>query len=436
MTKARLDGIYLLVLGSLIFIALGAALSRTIPAPLLDFRALYYPARCLLHGNDPYKETDVMRIYSKEGAYRQLDTEKERQMVTRFVYMPTAFPVTVPFAMLPWGPAYLLWIILTAGSLIVASFLIWGFGADYAPVISGSMIGFLLANNELFIVKGMCAGIAISFCAIAVWCFVRERFIAIGILCFAISLAVKPQDTGLVWLYFLLAGGIYRKRALQTLFATAVGSMPAVIWVWRVTPHWIQELHSNILAFAVHGGLNDPGLASSGAHGLSMIISLQAVFSVFWDNPNVYNPASYLVIAPLLLLWMITILRTRSSPDKAWLAIAAVAAISMLPIYHRQYDAKLLLLTVPACAMLWAERGLLGWLALLVNGAGFVLTGELPWAVFFAFASHLHLPQSVLTAVQVFPVPLMLLVMSVFYLWIFVRRGCTTPQPRESHTKD
>jgi len=43
-----------------------------------------------------------------------------------------------------------------------------------------------------------------------------------GILCFAISLAVKPHVAGMVLLYFLLANARYRKRALQTLAVTAL----------------------------------------------------------------------------------------------------------------------------------------------------------------------------------------------------------------------
>jgi hypothetical protein len=435
MTRARRDGLYLLLLGSLIFILLGAALIKGAQAPMLDFRALYYPARCLMQHCDPYNESEVLRVYQAEGVYSQLDTAKQRLMVARYGYLPTAFSFTVPFAMLLWGPAQMLWITLTVSGMIIGALLIWDLGANYAPIISGFLIGFLLANSEVLVMQGMCAGIVVSLCMVAVWCFLGERFVAAGILCLAVSLAIKPQDTGMVWLYFLLAGGVYRTRALQTLFATVVLTLPAVLWVWRVSPHWMQELHSNILAFSAHGGINDPGLASSGAHGLASVINLQAVFSLFWDNPRIYNPASYLLCAPLLLLWVIVTLRSRSSQEKAWLALAAIAALSMLPVYHRQYDAKLLLLTVPACAMLWAEGGRIGKLALLVNSAALVVTGDISWAVVLVLINHLHLPASALTqqiliAVQVFPAPLTLLVTGIFYLWIYVQRCSATASPQ------
>jgi hypothetical protein len=426
MTKAHLDGLRLLLLGSAVFLLLGTVLANTSPVAMGDFRGLYYPARCLIQHCDPYMEGDVLRISRAEGGDRPWDAAHASHF-TRYIYFPTAFSFTVPFAMMPWGPAHWLWMALTAGSLIFASFLIWNLGANYAPILSGVLVGFLLANSELLIVFGNMAGIAISLCVVAVWCFVRERFVPAGILCLAVSLAVKPQDAGLVWLYFILAGGAYRKRALQTLLATVGFSLPGVLWVWQAAPRWMQELHSNILAFSAHGGVMDPGLAAKGVYGLGLSISLQTVLSFFRDDPHFYNPASYLVCAPLLLIWAFVTLRSRSSPAKAWLALAAIAALSMLPVYHRQNDAKLLLLTIPACAMLWAEGGMIGRLALLLNTAGFVLTADLPWAILLALIhsrrlSTTGLSGQILTVVQVFPVPLTLLVMGIFYLWVYARR--------------
>ncbi len=388
MTKARLDGLLLLLLGSLVFISLGAVLENSFRVTMVDFEALYNPARCLIQHGDPYNESEVERKAWPDRGDSQLETATDRQIVTRYLYPPTAFSLTLPFAMLPWKAAHILWMVLTMGSFVLASYLVWSLGANYAPVLSGILVGFLLANSELLVMTGNAAGIAISLCVVAVWCFVRERFVVAGVLCLAFSLAVKPQDSGLVWLCLLLAGGVYSKRALQTLLTTAAMSLPAVVWVWHVSPGWVQELHSNIAAFSAHGGVNEPGLASTGAHGLGMLVSLQAVFSVFWDDPRIYNPATYLVCAPLLAVWAYITLRCRTSPAKVWLALAAVAALSMLPVYHRQLDTKLLLLTVPACAMLWAEGGLIGRLALLVNTAGFVLIGELPWAIFLGLISR------------------------------------------------
>lgn len=437
MTNARCDGLYLVLLGSLAFILLGVALEIAFPVTMVDFRVLYQPARCLLQHGDPYNESDVLRVSQAQVGNHPSDIAAVRQVVTRYLYPPTAFSLTVPFAMLPFGPARLLWILLTIGSIIFASYLIWNLGANYAPLLSGVLVGSMLANSELLVITGNAAGIAISLCVMAVWCFFRERFVLGGILCLALSLALKPHDTGLVWFYFLLAGGTLRKRACQVLLTMFAISFPAVVWVWQVAPHWMQEWHSNMSAFSVHGGLNDPGLASTGAHGLGMLVSLQAIFGIFWEDPSIYNLASYLTIAPFLLVWAFFAFKSPQTKEKIWLAIAAIAALSMLPVYHRQQDTELLVLTVPACAMLWSEGGLTAWLALLVNSIGFLSIGDIPWAIFLSLLGKLHpltvgFGGKILIGVEVFSVPVVLLIVGSFYLWIYVRR-CTAHTPHKAY---
>ena len=162
-----------------------------------------------------------------------------------------------------------------------------------------------------------------------------------------------------------------------------------------------------------------------------MITSLQTAISYFRDDPRIYNLVSYLVCGVLLLAWGVRSLRSRFSQRGAWLALAAVVPLTLLVIYHRAYDARLLLLTVPACAMLWAEGGKIGRLALLVNAAGLVVTGDLAWVFFVALIRSLHLPATglpwqILLAALIVAAPITLLVMSVFYLWVYILRyGCT-----------
>ena len=432
MTRTRRDGLYLLLIGTVLFLILGVAFEKSSSSAMQDFRVLYNPARCLLQGCDPYKESQVLRIAQAEGRDRLSDTAVVRQIVTRYIYPPTSFSFTAPFAMLPWGPAHVLWMTLTIGSLIFASFLIWNLAANDAPILSGVMVGFLLVNCELIVISGNSAGIVVSLCVVAVWCFLQDRFVPAGILCLAVSLAMKPHDAGMVWLYFLLAGGAYRKRALQTIVACAVLSLPGLLWVWHVSPHWFREMRGNILAFSVHGGLTDPGPAATAANGPGMLTNLQAVFSIFKDDPSFYNLASYVVCAPLLVVWIFVTLRSRMSPNTVRLGLAAIAALSLLPIYHREYDAKLLLLTVPACAMLWAEGGCIGRAALSLNVAGFVLTGDLPQALLVGLLYHPHssatgLSAQAAAAVLAFPAPLILLIIGIFYLWVYFRRSNLNP---------
>lgn len=97
MTKPRLDGIYLLLIGTLLFLILGIALEQNSPHAMQDFRVLYNPARCLLQHCDPYNEREVLRLYREEGGDQQSETPVVRVIVTRYIYPPTAFLCTVPF---------------------------------------------------------------------------------------------------------------------------------------------------------------------------------------------------------------------------------------------------------------------------------------------------------------------------------------------------
>jgi hypothetical protein len=191
----------------------------------------------------------------------------------------------------------------------------------------------------------------------------------------------------------------------------------------------MQELRFNLLAYSAHGGTNDPRFAAPGPKG---VLDLQVVVSIFRDDPGFYNSVAYLICAAPLLVWAWVTLRSSSSRDRVWLALAAIAPLSLLPVYHRFYDAKLLMLTVPACAMLWVEGGRSGRLALPITFAGLLMTGDLPWLIFLNLGGRLHLlsPGYITSSphpLLVSSVPLALLSMSLFYLWIYLRRDTVHP---------
>ena len=426
MTRARLGGLLLLLLSGVISILWGYVLEPQIPGGMIDFKGVYYGGRCLLQHGDPYIEGAPLRAYLAEGDHPH-PKEGLRQNLTWYIYLPTTFILIAPIALMPWGAAHLLWMILTGVSLIFAALLMWNLAGNHSPGVSLFLISFVLANSEILLATGNPAGIAVGLCLVAVWCFLRERFVLAGVLCLAVSLAIKPHDAGLIWLYFLLAGRVYRKRALQTLVMTVVLGMVATLWVSHIAPHWMGELNSNLLTVSSHGRNSDPGPANPVyGSGPSMIIDIQSTISAFRDDPRIYNPVTYLICGMLLLVWSVRTLRSRFSQRRAWLALAAVSALTMLVTYHRSYDAKLLLLTIPACAMLWAEGGLVRWLALLVNAAGIVFTSDIPLVILMMLFKKQHISTAVLSgkilaAALMRPTPLILLAMGIFYLCVYLR---------------
>lgn len=429
MAKAQSDSTLLFILGCTILVCAGVVAEHISFVSQLDFKCLYYGSRCLLEHADPYRQSDLIRVYQAGAADHPGDTAPIEQIVVTYVNLPSTLVLAAPFAMLPWGPAHLAWMIVTTVCFILAAYLMWRVGTAAAPLVSGALIFLLLCGSELLIEVGNDAGIAVALCVIATWCFIEERFVSAGTLGFALSLLLKPHVTGPILIYFLLTKGENRKHAIRTIAVTFVLGMAALLWVYHVVPHWHSELQANLHEINSRGGINDPGptRVDPRGHG-AQVISLQTLVSLVKNDPRFYNAVTYIACAPSLIIWAATTIRRRFSKGNAWLAIATIAVLSMLPLYHRQHDSRLLLFLVPAMAMLWTRGGSLARIAFWITAACAFLTGDLTCQILAIAADRMKLSACGLIGQLVNlgmtrPVPLILSVVGVFYLWVYVRNG-------------
>lgn len=394
---------------------------------MADFSTVYFAARCAVHHTDPYSRTAYLQelMRDKVSFAGSAVAQRDVDIFMRCVYLPTTLFVLIPFALLPWTTAQNLFLILTALSLAGAALAMWDLTGRPAPAVAGWLVVFWLVNSALILLLGNPAGVVVGFCIIAAWCFLRRHYESIGVVLLAVSLVIKPHDAGFVWLYFLLVGGRPRKRALQTLAVAVVVGICTVIWMAPVSPHWTQELHANLAADFVRGGINDPGPLGITEWNFGPVISLQNTMSIFKDDPNFYNPASYLMGGVLILGWAAAVLRKRLTWEGALLALATVSILTMLPAYHHPYDAKLLVLTIPACAMLWAGGGKMRWAALGATAAVFLVTSDLPIILLTEMTKSLPISVSTvggkLALLLTHPAPVVLLAGGCFYLWVFMR---------------
>lgn len=429
-TRDKFDGLILVVLGGLVSLLLGAVMEISTPTSMLDFQGVFYSSRCIIHHLDPYTYGTPYLEYLREGNRPPPDPMYQRvfhDTVSSSVYPPTGLIFLLPIALMSFKAAHILWMSLIVFSFATASALAWELASGIEPKLAGLIVGFLLGNNILVIASGNPSGIVLSLCVIAVWCLVRQRFIWVGLLCLAVAVDFKPQDAIEIWLFFLLAGVEYRKRAIQSFLAMVVLGLPAILWVWHLAPHWLPELHVNLAKIVAPGGLNDPHVSAAGYYTVNQVITLQSVLCYFRNDPAFYNSATYMICVPLLFIWAWITLRSRPSPAKTWLGLAALIPLAILPVYHRSYEPKLFLLAVPACAMLWAEGRRAGRIFVCLNSLAILLTADLPWIILKALEVRLHLPQGpsapqLLVLIWVFPIPVVLLVAGAFNLWVYRQR--------------
>lgn len=432
MAKMRSMSVTLILLSSGVSILTGVLLDRTSPAGTANYRAVYYGARCLLNHRDPYNPDDFERVYMAESGELPTSPQKKQFFLRATmvcVNLPTTLFLAVPLALVPWSLSHVLWLLLVACSITVGALLAYDLARLYASGPAVLLICILMANSQVLFATGNTAGIAVGLCVIAVWCFVRQNFEWLGVASMALSLAIKPHDSGLIWLVLLLAGGVLRKRSLQVLVLTALITVPTLLWFSRATPDWSRELRANLAATSARGDISDPGPTAISRKGSAdVIIDLQTIVSVFDDNPHVYNLVVYTVCGLLLLGSGFKIVRTPASPRNTWLALAAIAPLAMLFSYHRPYDAKLLLLAVPVCSILWAAGDGAARIAVTVNVAAVLLTSDLPLAIMTLLTEHCSVSslggvEKVLMLPFLRPASFALFAAALVNLWVFVRRA-------------
>jgi len=424
----RKAGLFCLLLSAGISLLWGCFLGWSLARGPLDFQAIYYGSKTLLLHRNPYNVPEVEKTYHAEDRVNQSVTARQYQNLTLYVNTTGTLLFVAPFAMFPLAQGQVLWMILNVTSFVVGAYLIWCVGQANDRVLTACLVCFMLLNCQVVFGGGNTAALAVGSCVIGAWCFLEERLAVAGVICMAFSLAIKPHDAGFVWLYFMLAGGSFRKRALQSAALSVAWLIIASVWVWNVAPTWLHDWQGNLAAISGRGGINDPCPAALSSNSANNVISLQAVFSVFKCDPHFYNLMTYAFCGVLLLIWVFVTLRSKRSAELSWVALAAVVPLTLLITYHRVHDTKLLLLTIPACAMFWASRRGIGWIALALTSATIFMTSDIPLSIIGPLVGRINFSASMLggqllTVLFARPGEELLVAMGIFYLWMYSRQS-------------
>jgi len=217
----------------------------------------------------------------------------------------------------------------------------------------------------------------------------------------------------------------------------------------------VREIGRRKLAEIVWGDLTDAASIREGIKGADIVLHVGGLVSPLADrlpkevvtavnvggarnivdaihavaDPRTTLAITWCICAPLLLLWAYRTLKARPTGPAIWLGLAAAAPLTVLPTYHFQHDAKLLLIAIPACAILWSKAGRPAKLALLFTLGAILINGDIFSAIRILLTRSIIVPHAgfishLTTLVLTRPSPLVLLAMAVFYLLHF-RRDAT-----------
>lgn len=359
-----------------------------------DFISPYIQAKALAIGTDPYSPENLVRLWP-EGAHRfdflARDLASGTLVINRGI--PTAYPLTcflllTPFAICPWPIAHVAWLVT---NLLLVFCLIWslvslaGFGWEkkrtyvfvalalaLAPFHTG------LAAGSIVIVTGALSGIAISAAH-------RKNDILAGLL-LGLAICLKPQ-IGLPFLVYYLLRRRWRISAVSA-GVFVVAAVSAIVRLAASHTPWLQNYQMDNRVLLATGILSD--FTERNPIRFSLV-NLQVGLYAVTKHATSANILALTISGTMFLLWLLLIWR-RNDPEDALLDLSTIAVLSLLPVYHRFYDASLLIL--PLCwslselsgrLKLWARATLLLILPFLVPGGSALeqleLNGHVPETV-------------------------------------------------------
>ena len=401
-----------------------------------DFLSPYIQSRLWIQGADPYAAQNFVKLWPPHKpmfVFVTRDAADGTLVAKRGVPSPypiTSFVVLSPLALVSWNVAEFLWILLGLGAVgvmicgIVAVAGVswrdpkaWIFAAlalGLAPIHTG-----LATENPAVLVVALCVAI--------VWLARHARENLAGLL-LALAICLKPQ----VGLCFLLFYFIRCERRIAWV-ATTVSGFIALLAVARMfftgTP-WLSSYIENSRKIFASGAINDFSAANPvWFHMLNLQVALDPLLeNVSWTN----FCAVGLGIA-LIGVWLWLTLKSGRNVSPL-LPLSTLAVISLLPIYHRSYDAALLVLPL-GWALLQesqeptAVRSTLALLALFLTPGGALVNQVAERAHISVSITHSWWWRSFIVAHQVWA----LMLLSTLLLWTLAKDSAV-PSSKEIDT--
>ncbi len=306
-----------------------------------DLAQMYAASRLWLRGQNFAQPENFVALWRDEVG----STISAYTLRTHLAPIPGNLVLLSPIAALPWPVAKIVWLVvlLTAFALTV-----WALAKT---------IGFRLDEpRTLAFIAGCCAlapfhtGIAqanetilvVGLCALGVWAATSRSDIAAGLL-FGAACSLKPHIGSFLVLYYLV-------RRRWQLFGTAIAftAMLVLVAILRMKVSgvaWAPDYFHNLALISAQNKIDD---FTSANPIRFMLINLQVPLYSFTASARASNILALAAGAGLVALWVYFVLRDRAGKSE-FLALSAIAVIGLLPVYHRLYDASMLVMPLAWC---------------------------------------------------------------------------------------
>lgn len=320
-----------------------------------DFLSPYIQAKAWVQGRDAYSPSVLVSLWPPDNPRPSfVDRDVENGVLAKKRGIPTPYPPTTllllsPLAELPWALAVRIWVLLSLIGIFGALFCLLSMvGMDWTE--SRGQVFLVLALGLAPLHTGLATGnpsvIAISLVILSTWSAYGERTFTSGSL-LALAICLKPTLGCAVFFYDLL-----RHRWKIATIACTITALISIVSIYRFRMAgvaWFAAYEMNARNIFGVGSLAD--FSQADAARFNMINIQVLVHSLF--NSGVFATTLSLVVpAGLFSVWLW--LHGRQQNPCELLELSALLTLSLLPVYHRFYDAGLLL--CPLCWSLMAAQ--------------------------------------------------------------------------------
>lgn len=299
----------------------------------------YSAGRCWLKGQDPYDHAKLNVEFHAAGGPAYLTVNQHERAS---IYPPGSMPFFAAVSWMPWRISAFMWLLLSLALISVAAYLViaalpvsaaakWLTGSVILVESSTALFGLLTGNPSIP---------AVALTVIAIYAARQNAFRISGVL-LGCAASIKPQ-VAIVAVVILAIWRYWRPLmiALGIVSAATLAGM-ARAGSFQTANVWWQDLQTNIRLANAPTGVADFSPFSSSSW---QMVNVQAIAAIFVPR-NAVDLTVWIVCGLLLACYIG--LRVRTTKPEFWADVAFFACFLLLPVYHRAYDATVLLLVIP-----------------------------------------------------------------------------------------
>lgn len=308
-----------------------------------DFAHVYGSASCVLSGSNPYSFDCVARALISHGSNpsRYVDPYWPTHPMN---YPPITYYLVAPLALLNYSAAGLVWFWISAIALIAACVATIRLCPPTARTFVYLGVSVVLMTSGGLLRLGQLTTSALALLIIGSLLFLNRKHLVLAAILLALAACLKPQLI-LPSLAFFCLSRSTRKYALGALAGFALAFIAAGVALARQpgSAHWTSDWAANLRITPL----------GSSARIDTGIVNLEGLTSLITASPLIFRTIDLVVLAAIIAVLVIGFIRAREDWRRDWICIAAASFLTLLLVYHRSYDMRIQILSLPALGLLW-----------------------------------------------------------------------------------